>query len=125
MAVRRGARERLCGRGQVCPWHAAREAKEGKRSRKGKGEDGGTGHWWDVFHLLYPPDDALPFSPEVLLVSLMWQVLVPVSFVLSLGLPMFISYIVWGNPFWSPVGLSLLLIAPLKWLPCVQWVWLL
>ncbi len=54
----------------------------------------------------------------------MWQVLVPVSAVLALALPMFLSYIVWGSPIMSPVGLSILLISPLKFFPMVNWVWL-
>lgn len=62
---------------------------------------------------------------SVLSWSLLYQGLVPVSFVLSLALPMFISYIVWRNPLWSPIGLSILLISPLKWLPGVKWCWLL
>jgi len=61
----------------------------------------------------------------VVIATLMWQIFIPVSVVLGLLLPMFISYVVYDHPLFSPIGLGLLLISPLKYLSFVGWVWLL
>mmetsp|Transcript_45336 Transcript_45336/g.116044 ORF Transcript_45336/g.116044 Transcript_45336/m.116044 type:complete len:231 (-) Transcript_45336:13-705(-) len=51
-----------------------------------------------------------------------WQAVIPVSFVLSIVIPSILSWIIWDG-YMSPIGLSMVLLVPFKFVPWVPWVW--
>uniref|UniRef100_A0A061QRG2 Uncharacterized protein n=1 Tax=Tetraselmis sp. GSL018 TaxID=582737 RepID=A0A061QRG2_9CHLO len=56
--------------------------------------------------------------------SALWQIIVPVSFILGIVVPMVISWLWWDNGFLSPVAIPLYLVIPFKYGLISKWVWL-